>query len=178
MFNSSYSCHYFRFQPRVVSDTDEIELAKQLQQLEDQNREVAGDSDDDEEVEGMGEVKGMGSDEEGEEDWGGGGHLGFSIQGVGWEGYHDCDEIVDEAAFGLDWGSHCNEAGMLYWKTQLQCLFEENLSQVKRWFVWIHNAIYKSWLPVYCVMLKIQNVCVKHDKRIILMNLQRFKSSL
>ncbi|KAK3089647.1 hypothetical protein FSP39_005315 [Pinctada imbricata] len=52
--------------PRVVSDTDEIELAKQLQQLEDQNREVAGDSDEDEEeVEGMGEVK-MGSDDEGE----------------------------------------------------------------------------------------------------------------
>jgi len=31
--------------PKVVSDTDELELAKQLEKLEEQNREVAGDDD-------------------------------------------------------------------------------------------------------------------------------------
>ena len=36
------------FQPKVVSDQDEVELAKQLQQLEDENREVSGDEDEDE----------------------------------------------------------------------------------------------------------------------------------
>jgi len=40
--------------PKVVSDTDEIELAKQLERLEEQNREVSGDegSDADENQEG------------------------------------------------------------------------------------------------------------------------------
>ncbi|XP_060078780.1 eukaryotic translation initiation factor 2 subunit 1-like [Ylistrum balloti] len=41
-------------QPRVVSDIDEQELAKKLQQLEDENREVSGDEDSEEEDEGMG----------------------------------------------------------------------------------------------------------------------------
>ncbi|XP_025110739.1 eukaryotic translation initiation factor 2 subunit 1-like [Pomacea canaliculata] len=36
-------------QARVVSDTDEIELEKQLQKLEEENREVAGDDDDEDE---------------------------------------------------------------------------------------------------------------------------------
>ena len=31
-----------------MSDQDEVELAKQLQQLEDENREVSGDEDEDE----------------------------------------------------------------------------------------------------------------------------------
>ena len=35
------------FQPKVVSDTDELELAKQLERLEEANREVAGDDDAD-----------------------------------------------------------------------------------------------------------------------------------
>ena len=35
------------FQPKVVSDTEEAELAKQLEQLEEENKEVAGDDDDD-----------------------------------------------------------------------------------------------------------------------------------
>ncbi len=35
------------FQPKVVSDTDDLELAKQLEKLEEQNREVAGDDDAD-----------------------------------------------------------------------------------------------------------------------------------
>lgn len=34
-------------QPKVVSDTDEMELAKQLEQLEAQNREIGGDDDND-----------------------------------------------------------------------------------------------------------------------------------
>ncbi|XP_069126275.1 eukaryotic translation initiation factor 2 subunit 1-like [Argopecten irradians] len=41
-------------QPRVVSDIEEQELAKKLQQLEDENREVSGDEDSEEEDEGMG----------------------------------------------------------------------------------------------------------------------------
>jgi translation initiation factor 2 subunit 1 len=32
-------------QPKVVSDTDELELAKQLERLEEANRERSGDSD-------------------------------------------------------------------------------------------------------------------------------------
>ena len=36
------------FQAKVVSDTDEHELAKQLERLEDANREVDGDDDADE----------------------------------------------------------------------------------------------------------------------------------
>ena len=34
-------------QPKVVSDTDEIELARQLEKLEEANREVSGDDDAD-----------------------------------------------------------------------------------------------------------------------------------
>lgn len=54
----------------MVSDIDEIELEKQLQQLEAENREVAGDSDEEDDVEGMGELEGEepGEEEEGE-DW-------------------------------------------------------------------------------------------------------------
>lgn len=37
-----------QLQPKVVSDIDEQELAKQLQQLEDENREVSGDDDEEE----------------------------------------------------------------------------------------------------------------------------------
>lgn len=62
---------FWYLQPRVVSDIDEIELEKQLKQLEDENREVAGDSDEEDDVEGMGEIDGEepGEEEEGE-DWG------------------------------------------------------------------------------------------------------------
>ena len=38
---------YIFLQPKVVSDTDELELAKQLERLEEANREVAGDDDAD-----------------------------------------------------------------------------------------------------------------------------------
>lgn len=44
-----------------MSDIDEAELARQLQQLEDENREVDGDDDADEYEDGMGAA---GSDEE------------------------------------------------------------------------------------------------------------------
>ena len=54
-----------------MSDIDEIELEKQLKQLEDENREVAGDSDEEDDVEGMGEIDGEEPEEEEEgEDWG------------------------------------------------------------------------------------------------------------
>lgn len=57
----------------MVSDIDEIELEKQLQQLEAENREVAGDSDEEDDVEGMGELEGEepGEEEEGEDWWAG-----------------------------------------------------------------------------------------------------------
>lgn len=42
-------------QPRVVSDMDEMELAKQFQQLEEANQEVGGDDSEDDYEEGMGE---------------------------------------------------------------------------------------------------------------------------
>lgn len=35
----------FCSQPKVVSDTDELELAKQLEKLEELNREISGDED-------------------------------------------------------------------------------------------------------------------------------------
>ena len=37
-----------KLSPKVVSDTDELELAKQLEKLEEANREVSGDDDDSE----------------------------------------------------------------------------------------------------------------------------------
>lgn len=43
--------------PKVVSDTDELELAKQLEKLEEQNREVAGDDDDSDELEEAGSAE-------------------------------------------------------------------------------------------------------------------------
>jgi translation initiation factor 2 subunit 1 len=54
-----------KMQPKVVSDTDELELAKQLERLEEQNREVSGDEgsesendeDEEEEEDGGGEKK-------------------------------------------------------------------------------------------------------------------------
>lgn len=42
----------FYFQPRFVSDTDEIELAKQMQKLEEENREISGDEDSEGDQEG------------------------------------------------------------------------------------------------------------------------------
>jgi len=39
------------FQAKVVSDIEEQELAKKLQDLEDENQEVDGDDDDDEDEE-------------------------------------------------------------------------------------------------------------------------------
>lgn len=48
--------------PKVVSDTDEIELAKQLEKLEEANREIGGDEDSD------GYEEGMPAPPEGEED--------------------------------------------------------------------------------------------------------------
>ncbi len=41
--------------PKVVTDTEEIELAKQLEKLEQANAEVAGDDDNEEEITGMGD---------------------------------------------------------------------------------------------------------------------------
>ena len=58
-FNQLCCC----IQPKVVSDTDELELAKQLERLEEQNREVSGDegseseNDEDEEGDEDGEKK-------------------------------------------------------------------------------------------------------------------------
>ena len=54
------------FQPKVVSDQDEVELAKQLQQLEDENREVSGDEDEDEDE--FGGKHDSGDDDVGDED--------------------------------------------------------------------------------------------------------------
>ena len=45
-------------QARVVSDVDEVELEKQLQRLEEENREVSGDDLDD----GMGQLDGEDTD--------------------------------------------------------------------------------------------------------------------
>lgn len=42
------------FQPKVVSDTDEAELAKQMEKLEEENRERSGDEDYSEEESGSG----------------------------------------------------------------------------------------------------------------------------
>lgn len=50
-------------QSRVVSDIDEQELAKQLQQLEDENREVSGDEDEEEDGGEDGEKGESGDDE-------------------------------------------------------------------------------------------------------------------
>lgn len=45
-------------QPRFVSDTDEIELAKQMQKLEEENREISGDEDSEGDQEGESEEDG------------------------------------------------------------------------------------------------------------------------
>ncbi|KAL3321018.1 Eukaryotic translation initiation factor 2 subunit 1 [Cichlidogyrus casuarinus] len=42
-----------KHEPRIVSDTDDAELAKQYAELEEANREVSGDEDDDENEEGL-----------------------------------------------------------------------------------------------------------------------------
>ena len=56
-------------QARVVSDIDEIELEKQLAKLEEENREVAGDSDEGDEYDEDDEKKQKkGSDDEDEEE--------------------------------------------------------------------------------------------------------------
>lgn len=44
--------------PKVVSDTDELELAKQLEKLEEANREVEGDDDDSDGYDNMGPASG------------------------------------------------------------------------------------------------------------------------
>lgn len=47
-FNDCSSCVVwllFFFQPKVVTDTDETELARQLERLERENAEVDGDDD-------------------------------------------------------------------------------------------------------------------------------------
>lgn len=41
------------FQPKVVTATDEAELARQMERAEAENAEVAGDDDEEEEDEGM-----------------------------------------------------------------------------------------------------------------------------
>ena len=56
------------FQPKVVSDQDEVELAKQLQQLEDENREVSGDEDEDEDDFGTGKHDSGDDDGDGDAD--------------------------------------------------------------------------------------------------------------
>ena len=45
MLSLMYVC--ILFQPKVVSDTDEMELARQLEKLEEANREISGDDDQD-----------------------------------------------------------------------------------------------------------------------------------
>lgn len=55
-------------QPRVVSDIDEIELEKQLQKLEEENREVAGDDDDEDEYGDELGDKGKKADDDEEDD--------------------------------------------------------------------------------------------------------------
>ena len=40
--------YYLLFQPKIVSDTDDAELSKQLERLEEANREISGDDDDEE----------------------------------------------------------------------------------------------------------------------------------
>ena len=47
-------CCCFSLQPKVVTDTEELELAKHLEKLEQANAEVAGDDDNEEEITGMG----------------------------------------------------------------------------------------------------------------------------
>lgn len=42
---------YFSYQPRVVSDLEDLELKRQLAELEDANEEVDGDDDDESEEE-------------------------------------------------------------------------------------------------------------------------------
>merc|ERR1712234_42424 len=53
--------------PKVVTATDEDELAARIKKAEEENQEVDGDDDDDEEV-GMGGNKDVGSDKEDDED--------------------------------------------------------------------------------------------------------------
>ena len=83
-------------QARVVSDIDEIELEKQLAKLEEENREVAGDSDEGDEYDEDDEKKQKkGSDDEDEEDEKDGWAHGFGIGGdfwwCGWGNGDCCD---------------------------------------------------------------------------------------
>lgn len=48
----------FNSQPKVVTATDEAELARQMERAEFENAEVAGDDDDEEEAEGMDDFSG------------------------------------------------------------------------------------------------------------------------
>lgn len=57
----------FHFQPKVVTATDEAELARQMEKAELENAEVAGD-DDEEDVEGMGNFSGGENEEDGKSD--------------------------------------------------------------------------------------------------------------
>jgi translation initiation factor 2 subunit 1 len=56
----------FQMKPKVVTSTDEADLAKQLHKLEEENAEVDGDEDSEEEV-GMGGAKQSNDDNENEE---------------------------------------------------------------------------------------------------------------
>lgn len=48
----------FNSQPKVVTATDEAELARQMERAEFENAEVAGDDDDEEEAEDMNDFSG------------------------------------------------------------------------------------------------------------------------
>merc|ERR1712241_398023 len=54
--------------PKVVTATDEADLAKQLAKAEEENAEVSGDDDEDEEQIGMGGKAGSDGEESNEED--------------------------------------------------------------------------------------------------------------
>lgn len=63
----------FSFQPKVVTATDEAELARQMERAEAENAEVAGDDDEEEdeqngEGEGDAEMDAPSADEGGDED--------------------------------------------------------------------------------------------------------------
>ncbi|VDN10501.1 unnamed protein product [Dibothriocephalus latus] len=50
-----FSTDELPIKPRIVSDTDESELRRHMEELEDANKEVSGDDDDDEEDAGNSE---------------------------------------------------------------------------------------------------------------------------
>ena len=62
--NAAGGTFNYKMAPKVVTATDEADLAKQLAQAELENAEVSGDDDDDEQV-GMGGGKNIGGGSDG-----------------------------------------------------------------------------------------------------------------